>query len=84
MRIQRQTYFQTTSLSFQAKLAARKNRRQQDQQRQAQEEAAQRILDEQAQLALQSKPADAVDHIVIPNIVAGQSPEEMVCILFNN
>ena len=61
----------------QAKLAARKARRNQDAKRQGQEEATQRILDEQAKLAVQSKPT-GVEYINIPNVVAGQSAEEQV------
>lgn len=61
----------------QAKLEARKNRRQQEAKRQGGEEAAQRILDEHSRLALQSKPT-GVEYINIPNVVAGQSPEEQV------
>ena len=64
-------------LFSQAKLAARKARRNQDAKRQGQEEATQRILDEQAKLAVQSKPT-GVEYINIPNVVAGQSPEEQV------
>lgn len=62
-------------MDLQAKLEARKNRRQQEAKRQGGEEAAQRILDEHSRLALQSKPT-GVEYINIPNVVAGQSPEE--------
>ena len=62
----------------QAKLAARRQRRQQEAKRKGQEEAAQKILEEQSHLAVNSKTTTA-EHIVIPNVIAGQSPEEMVC-----
>lgn len=64
---------------IQAKLAARRQRRQQEAKRKGQEEAAQKILEEQSHLAVNSKTTTA-EHIVIPNVIAGQSPEEMVCI----
>ena len=73
-------YFFLSLITFfisQAKLAARKARRNQDAKRQGQEEATQRILDEQAKLAVQSKPT-GVEYINIPNVVAGQSAEEQV------
>eukprot|EP00111_Clytia_hemisphaerica_P004694 TCONS_00013482-protein len=60
---------------LQNKLAARRQRRQQEAKRKGQEEAAQKILEEQSHLAINSKPTTA-EHIVIPNVVAGQSPEE--------
>lgn len=62
---------------FQAKLAARRARRQQEAKRKGQEVAAQQILEEQSKLAVNSKPTTA-EHIVIPNVVAGQSAEEQV------
>ena len=58
-------------------MAARRQRRQQEAKRKGQEEAAQKILEEQSHLAINSKPTTA-EHIVIPNVVAGQSPEEQV------
>lgn len=69
--------FKRIHFVIQAKLAARRQRRQQEAKRKGQEEAAQRILEEQSQLATNSKVTTA-EHIVIPNVVAGQSPEEMV------
>lgn len=44
--------------------------------RESEEKAAKRILFQQSQLAVDSQPTTAV--IEVPNIVAGQSAEEMV------
>lgn len=58
-------------------MVSRRQRRQQDAKRKGQEEAAQQILKEQSNLAINSK-ATTAEHIVIPNVIAGQSPEEQV------
>ena len=59
-------------------MAARRARRQEEARRQAEEVAAQRILEEQSQAIAANKPADA-DHIIVPEvIIARETTEEQV------
>ena len=60
----------------QAKLAARKARREQEVNRRAKEDAQQRILEEQSQLVVASQPKDTSD-IVIPDVIVSQDTIEV-------
>lgn len=66
--------------SLQAKLAARRARRQDEARRQAEEAAGQRILEEQSQAIAANKPMDA-DHVVVPEVIIPRetAEEEVRC-----
>jgi len=61
--------------SLQAKLAARRARRQEEARRQAEETAAQRILEEQSQAIAANKPVDA-DHVIVPEVILPRETSE--------
>lgn len=64
-------YFPT----LQAKLAARRARRQEEARRQAEESAAQRILEEQSQAIAANRPMDA-DHVIVPDVIIPRETSE--------
>ena len=61
--------------SIQAKLSARRARRQEEARRQAEETAAQRILEEQSQAIAANKPVDA-DHVIVPEVILPRETSE--------
>ena len=68
--------------SPQAKLAARRVRRQQEARRQAEETAAQRILEEQNQAIAANRPID-VDHVIVPDVIVPRETSEEEVRIYN-
>ena len=62
---------------LQAKLAARRARRQEEARRQSEKSAGQRILEEQSQAIAANRPVDA-DHVLVPEVIIPRETEEEV------